>query len=247
MADSPEDLQSLLNIVSNWCDKWRLSINNKKTQIMHVRKPGTNISDFNFYYGKNFGTKEFPTPSSNCVLLDYTTTYKYLGVIFHENMDFSVLANDLADRASRALGSLIAKYYANNGMGYNTFKKLYDACITKVADYSAGIWGLGLYPKLNNVHNRALRTYLGVHKYAPIEALTGELSFTPPSIRRKIEMVRFWNRLVKMPEGRLPKVIFNLEYQHKKAGVGTSHQFLSKPILCISMTIKLQLILQMYK
>ena len=214
MPENPEDLQSLLNIVSNWCEKWRLSINNKKTQIMHVRKCRKNISDFNFYYGKNYGTKEFPIPSNNCVLLEYTTTYKYLGVLFYGNMDFSVLADDLATRASRALGSLIAKFYANNGMGYRSYKKLYNACITKIADYSSGVWGLGLYPKLNNVHHRALRTYLGVHKYAPIEALTGELAFTPPAIRRKVEMVRLWNRLVKLPENRLPRIVFNHEYEN---------------------------------
>ena len=181
---------------------------------MHVRKCRKNISDFNFYYGKNYGTKEFPIPSNNCVLLEYTTTYKYLGVLFYGNMDFSVLADDLATRASRALGSLIAKFYANNGMGYRSYKKLYNACITKIADYSSGVWGLGLYPKLNNVHHRALRTYLGVHKYAPIEALTGELAFTPPAIRRKVEMVRLWNRLVKLPENRLPRIVFNHEYEN---------------------------------
>ena len=91
---------------------------------MHVRKQGKRISDFNFYYGKNYGTKEFPIPSNNCVLLEYTATYKYLGVLFQENMDFLVLAEDLATRASRALGSLIAKFYANNGMGYRTYKKM---------------------------------------------------------------------------------------------------------------------------
>ena len=132
-------------------------------------------------------------------------------------MDFSVLANDLADIASRAFGALIAKYYENNGMGFRTYKKLYDACITTVSDYSAGVWGLGLYPKLNSVHNRALRTYLGVHKYAPIEALSGELSFTPPSVHRKVEMVCFWNRIIKMPDYRRPKIIYNLEYQHKNS------------------------------
>ena len=81
---------------------------------MHVRKRGSSISEFNFYYGKNYGTREFPVPSNNCVLLEYTETYKYLGVLFHENMDFSILADDLATRASRALGSLLAKFYANN-------------------------------------------------------------------------------------------------------------------------------------
>ena len=54
-------------------------------------------------------------------------------------------------------------------------------------------------------------------KYAPIEALIGELAFTPPEVRRKIEMIRLWNRIVKMPEGRLPKIIFNLEFENKNS------------------------------
>ena len=67
------------------------------------------------------------------------------------------------------------------------------------------------------MHYRALRTYLGVHKYAPIEALMGELAFTPPAIRRKIEMIRLWNRIIKMPDSRLPKLIFDLEFENSKS------------------------------
>ena len=56
-------------------------------------------------------------------------------VIFSEHLDFNILSNDLSARASRALGSLISKYYINNGMGFKTYVKLYTACITKISDY----------------------------------------------------------------------------------------------------------------
>ena len=118
--------------------------------------------------------QEFPTPSNNCTTLDYTSTYKYLGVLFSEHLDINIVANDLAARASRALGSLISKYYINNGIGYNTYVKLYTACITKIADYCSGVWGLGLFPSLESVHNRAIRSYLGVHKYTPLSAVKGK-------------------------------------------------------------------------
>ena len=38
IADSPEKLQQLIQHVKLWCDKWRLSINTEKTQIVHLRK-----------------------------------------------------------------------------------------------------------------------------------------------------------------------------------------------------------------
>ena len=39
IADSPEKLQQqLIQHVKLWCDKWRLSINTEKTQIVHFRK-----------------------------------------------------------------------------------------------------------------------------------------------------------------------------------------------------------------
>ena len=38
IADSPEKLQQLIQHVKLWCDKWRLSINTVKTQIVHFRK-----------------------------------------------------------------------------------------------------------------------------------------------------------------------------------------------------------------
>ena len=53
MAETAENLQKLLDVVFSWCEKWRLSINEKKTQIMHVRKPNVPCSNFNFNFGKN--------------------------------------------------------------------------------------------------------------------------------------------------------------------------------------------------
>ena len=75
MADSEENLQQLLNIVSNWCSKWRFIINPVKSKIMHFRKKGPH-SDFSFVL-----------PITN-QKLEYATEYKYLGIIFDEHLTF---------------------------------------------------------------------------------------------------------------------------------------------------------------
>uniref|UniRef100_A0A3B3HD99 Reverse transcriptase domain-containing protein n=1 Tax=Oryzias latipes TaxID=8090 RepID=A0A3B3HD99_ORYLA len=71
LTDEEIKLQGMLNTMNDWCNKWRLTINNDKTQIVHFRKPLPQ-SNFLFYFGKT--------------TLMYTDTYKYLGFVFHKNM-----------------------------------------------------------------------------------------------------------------------------------------------------------------
>jgi hypothetical protein len=37
LAESPEDLQSMLDILDDWCRKWRLELNGSKTNVMIFR------------------------------------------------------------------------------------------------------------------------------------------------------------------------------------------------------------------
>ena len=37
LAECENDLQDILVIIENWCEKWRLEINLTKTNILHIR------------------------------------------------------------------------------------------------------------------------------------------------------------------------------------------------------------------
>ena len=49
------------------------------------------------------------------------------------------------------------------------------------------------------------RFYLGVHQKTPLLALEGDTRWVHPNVRRHIEMLRFWNRVLKMDESRLTR------------------------------------------
>jgi len=176
LAEAESDLQNLISVLNSWCKRWRLNVNKSKTQIMHIRKQNQSRSEFVFKL--NDGE-----------VLQYASAYKYLGLLLDEHMNASTLTYDLSIRGSKALGSLLAHFYANNGMGFSTFKTLYEVCIAKVCDYSAGVWGYGTFPKLDSVHSRALRCYLGLHRYAPLAALEAEVGFNSSPVGRMLEMV----------------------------------------------------------
>ncbi len=51
ITDSDINIQQMLNVVNNWCHKWRLIVNKDKTKVVHFRKPQQPRSQYVFKYG----------------------------------------------------------------------------------------------------------------------------------------------------------------------------------------------------
>ena len=195
ISPSEEEMQRMLNFVARWCKQWTMDINMSKSKIIHFRKKNVDCSDIKLMLGENE--------------LQYVSHYKYLGVYFDEFLDFNYHGNQIAESASGALGAIIAKYKSLGEMGFETYKKCFDTSITPILDYGAEIWGYCKAPMIDAVQNKAIRVYLGVHRFAPNLAINGDVGWIPASIRRKICLVRYWNRVISMQESRLTKRILN--------------------------------------
>ena len=110
----------------------------------------------------------------------------------------------------RARGSLISNIKSLRNI--RTFTELYHSCVVPVNDYCAGIWGAGRLPASENVQNRAARFFLGVHKFTSNHVVHGDMGWEFCHVRRKIEMLRFWNRCLEIDDERLTKKIFMIDY-----------------------------------
>jgi hypothetical protein len=88
-------------------------------------------------------------------------------------LDYNVTSEILAKAAGRALGGIISKYKYHKDLDYASYTKLYHTCVCTVIYYGSTVWGYTNYNKPNTVHNRAIRTFLGVHKYASVQAMYG--------------------------------------------------------------------------
>ena len=106
-AENELDLQDLLNIVENWCEKWRLEVNLSKTNILHVRAKRKQQSKFLFLFNKR------PVP--------YCTFYKYLGCNINEHLDYKFTSQMQADSAGRALSALITKMIKSKGFPFSIY------------------------------------------------------------------------------------------------------------------------------
>ena len=191
----------LLNVLNEWCSKWQVSVNRTKSKIIHFRQANVECSKHRFKVGH--------------ISLDYTKVYEYLGTYLTEYLKFEDNVDTLAESGSRALGAVVSKLKMNNCISYKIYTKLYESCVTPVLDYAAEVWGYKNYSKPNNVQNKAMRIFMGVHRFAPIAGLEGDMAWMCPQYRRWLAMLRFWNKLIKMDNTRLVKRIF--EWSHAQA------------------------------
>ena len=198
VASSEEHLQSMLNTLHDWCKRCRVLINTTKSKCMHLRKGRTPQTVFDFKVGDNS--------------LELVEQYKYLGVVLQEKGNFRCNAETLSKGASRALGSLINKIHHLKDVGFRTYEKLYYSCVVPILDYSSTVWGYSHFQCIDNVQHRALRYFLGVGRFAPTLALYGDTGWLPCKYRRWGNVLRYWNRLIKMDNSRLTKRVFEADY-----------------------------------
>ena len=200
LSDSEEKLQKLLDCLTEWCSKWRLSVNNAKSGVIHFRKSRAPKTQHKFKLAGND--------------VEVLSEYKYLGVVLDEHLTYKSATRILANSGGRALGGIISKFKSFKDIGYNTYTKLFDNCVAPILEYGAGVWAPGQkFPDIDNIMLRACRYYLGVHRYAPIPGVMGDMGWIPNSVRRQVISCRLWNRLITMDDSRLTKKLFMLDLE----------------------------------
>eukprot|EP00745_Piridium_sociabile_P037736 TRINITY_DN6881_c0_g1_i1.p1 TRINITY_DN6881_c0_g1~~TRINITY_DN6881_c0_g1_i1.p1 ORF type:complete len:302 (+),score=4.84 TRINITY_DN6881_c0_g1_i1:89-907(+) len=97
--------------------------------------------------------------------------------------------------------------------------------------YGAEIWGLNksaMY--IENIHLFALKRFLGVHVKTPNELVYGETGRYPIYINSSVQCVRYWLKMLRMDNDRLPfkayKMLLGLESRGKKSWVSCIRDFL---------------------
>ena len=194
IAPNKLQLQQQLNILYKWCEQNGIAINVSKTNYMVLK-------------GKKNATDCLTIGGSE---LEYVDSYKYLGVWIDSNLNYKKCAECLYRSSSRALGAMISKIKNYNDLGYAGFTKLYNSLVVPIEDYGCEIWNINMHKEIIDIQNRAMRYFLGVHKYTPILGLQGEMQWESVKNRQNIAMLRMYNRICKMSSERLPKIVFKI-------------------------------------
>ena len=91
-SDTPVGLQRLLNLLESFCQKWKMSVNMAKSQIIVFRRGGViKKSEKWFYKGKEM------------TIVSY---YKYLGLMLSSRNVWAKATTTLADQARKSMGGI---------------------------------------------------------------------------------------------------------------------------------------------
>ena len=126
ISQSSEGLQSCLDKLNNYCDKWHLNVNVKKTKAMVMSKGNPKATTF--YFSKNS--------------LENFKAYKYLGLIISSNGSRTRMVNDRVLKAKTAAFAIKQAISTTQNISTKLFMSLFDKQIEPILLYGSPIWGI---------------------------------------------------------------------------------------------------------
>lgn len=187
-AKSPETLQFMLNDIQNYCQLWGLKINTSKTKAMIFEKGRHSQYDFFIYNTR----------------IDIVESFKYLGITLFKNGNWYRTQKRIAQHASYALFNLFTVFRHIQLPVYQKCK-LFDSLVGSILNFSSEVWGLHDAPDIELIHTKFLRRILGVKKSTNLAALYGELGRVPIQIFRKVNILRYWIKILKQNDSSIVK------------------------------------------
>ena len=92
--------------------------------------------------------------------LEMVDWFKYLGVNFNFNCNFSKLKNDLRNQDVRVMYSIISKA-RSLGQPVDLQLELFDRMLLPVLTCAGGVWGVGNNDTVEKSSSRVLQVYIG--------------------------------------------------------------------------------------
>ena len=196
LADSPVGLQNQIDQLKCAADKLGLIINTDKSKVV-VYRMGGHLSKYEKW-------------SVGGIPLQVVSEYRYLGNILSTKLCTNVTQKDIAHRAKVAIILLIKALRKVSHVTPQIFYKLFDAQIMPILLYGSEVWGTKGCRIIESVHLYALKNFLNVSRRTPNDMVYGETGRFPVFINAQIRVVRYWLKILKMDENRLPKRAYRM-------------------------------------
>jgi exonuclease III len=214
LSFTPSGLQSLMDYIHTWLNKWRMQGNFQKSKVMVFHpKEGESC---------NVPAQDrLNTWTLGGIAIDQVSTYKYLGVVYQE--DGSWVAH-----AQKALAKMQAAYgywrplLACSSLPTKVRLLMVQTFIYSAVMYGAEVWDTtkAVKDKMSAVVKKALRSILALHpRDCSSDVLYGDTGLLPPGVLIDAAKLCWQHRCQNMEAGRWPKVALRFSFEGSR-GVG---------------------------
>jgi len=196
-ADAINKMQTALETLSEWSNKWGLNISPHKTKSM-VFKRG--------------GHMNYPPLTLNGANVEYVTAHKFLGVTLDCRLTWGKHITHLKDSCQSKLRLLRIISSCGWGADLTTLRKIYQALILSKIDYASFLLETASPSQLltlDRIQYAAARIISGALKCTPTRLLEEECQLMTLHARRKMQMAKYAVRVLTIPEHPVRLAIMN--------------------------------------
>ena len=208
MSTSASGLQKCIDELAIYCEKWKLSVNFKKTKIIIFNQQGFLIKRYKFFF--------------NLTAIESINEYKYLGFLFSNSASTEKGTSNLINQAQKAWFSI--RYYLSSSRQKNicTYLTLFDTQIKPILLYACEAWAetikgnfddvtLLTKNKLEKFQIKTYKNLLGVSRTTSNISILLELGRYPITSYMHYQTVKYFTRLSTIKNDRLLHEAYNLE------------------------------------
>ena len=192
LAETPDDLQRMFDVVSEYSRKWRFKVNPKKgkSEVM-VFGRNHRVAQKWMLAGKQIGE---------------TSVYKYLGVELCKGLNFKLFK----DRKVKEARQRMMRVWAMGMRGGQMPVKQWKTLVRPVLEYGAAVIGDVKWQEAEQIQRRMGKMILRCSEKMTNEVVLGELGWWSMKGRRDLVQLLFWGKVVGMSHSRLVHHLYSI-------------------------------------
>ena len=145
--------------------------------------------------------------------LEVVTYYKYLGLLLSSRNSWYMCQKTLASQASNALFAVKKNLIRFGDVKVNILLKIFDSKILPILLYGSEIRFSHISPDIEQVHTKFCKFILNLPIQSPNCFVKSELDRYSLTLYRNFKAVKYWLRIICMPNDKLPKLCYKLQRQ----------------------------------
>jgi len=196
LSFSPAGLRHQLKCLEICCNKMHLIVNIDKTKVMVFRRGGF------------LGANEFWTFKGEA--LEVVNSYRYLGYTFTTMLSVNIGTRSFALKGREAAYSVLRMLRTFRDINRKIFFKIFDSKISSILLYASELWGTSQIEDIERVHLVACKRFLGLPRATPNNIVYSELGRYPLYINSNLRCIKYWAKLLRMEENRLPRQAYRM-------------------------------------
>ena len=187
-------MQKILNVLSKYCEKWGLLVSIAKTKILVFRRGGK------IKYNEKWWFDGTP--------IEVVNFYKYLGVLFTSNLNWSMCKRTLSLHAKKGLHMFYKYSYQCGVLPRSIVITLFDKMILPIVLYGSEVWGFEYSEICESVQYDFCRRITGLSNNSSKLVLLDEVGRYPLALHYFQRCIKYWLKVIHMPTAKYPHICY---------------------------------------